>query len=303
MLDKYDIREMILSGKDITKVDYSHITDMSYMFAGLKYLKDIPHLDTSNVVNMEGMFDGCFKFNGDISYWDVSNVENMHGMFYQCYKFNQNLNDWNVSKAKNTSHMFHRCTSFNQPLNKWDVSNVENMSGMFLFCSNFNQCINDWDVSNVENMAHMFGLALTFNQSLDKWDVSNVKNAIVMFYIPEEIEIELRLIFEKNHNNAKLSLEDKKILKKYGFSDPLPSSIGFLNQDLKAWRLLNTTRVRNMFNDGDKFLDHFGVSKSINLLCSYDSLDDFSRQALLSNGRALVPSEVSRLINKHLISK
>ena len=55
------LRDMILRGEDISNVDYSHITDMSWMFLGCTNLKEIPHLDTSKVTNMRYMFLGCIN--------------------------------------------------------------------------------------------------------------------------------------------------------------------------------------------------------------------------------------------------
>ena len=56
---KEQLRDMILRGEDISNVDYSHITDMSWMFYGCKNLKEIPHLDTSKVMDMSEMFYRC----------------------------------------------------------------------------------------------------------------------------------------------------------------------------------------------------------------------------------------------------
>ena len=57
--DKYELRDMILNGEDISNIDYSEITDMSWMFEGCTNLKKIPHLDTSKVIDMSWMFEGC----------------------------------------------------------------------------------------------------------------------------------------------------------------------------------------------------------------------------------------------------
>ena len=59
--NKFELRDMILNGEDISKVDYSEIIDMSYMFDGCTNLKEIPHLDTSNVTNISCMFKGCIN--------------------------------------------------------------------------------------------------------------------------------------------------------------------------------------------------------------------------------------------------
>ena len=53
---------------------------------------------------------------GEISNWDTSNVTNMESMFEEASSFNQPLNDWNVSNVKKMYCMFLGATSFNQPL-------------------------------------------------------------------------------------------------------------------------------------------------------------------------------------------
>ena len=77
------LRDMILRGEDISNVDYSHITDMSWMFLGCTNLKEIPHLDTSKVTDMSWMFDGCTNLK-EIPHLDTSKVTNMRYMFLGC---------------------------------------------------------------------------------------------------------------------------------------------------------------------------------------------------------------------------
>ena len=50
---------MIIKGEDITAVDYSGVTDMSYMFASCTNLETIPDMDTSNITDMNRMFRDC----------------------------------------------------------------------------------------------------------------------------------------------------------------------------------------------------------------------------------------------------
>ena len=101
---------------DLNIIDTSEITDMSGLFAYMKYNYDISQWNVSNVTNMEGMFYGS-SFNNDISEWNVSHVENMECMF-KFSKFNQDISKWNVSNVKNMSFMFSGST-FNQDLTPW----------------------------------------------------------------------------------------------------------------------------------------------------------------------------------------
>ena len=112
---------------------------------------------------------------------DTSNVVNMRGMFAGT-KFNQNISKWNTSKVTDMSHMFSGATAFDKPLNNWNVSNVTDMRGMFALARSFNQPLNNWNVSNVTDMSRMFLRAGAFNQLLHNWDTSNVTDMSWMFY-------------------------------------------------------------------------------------------------------------------------
>lgn len=178
-ITKTDLEEMIKNGEDVTEIDTSAITDMSYLFEkNLSFSQDISGWDVSNVENMYGMFMES-GFNQDISGWDVSNVTNMNAMFMSS-PFNQDISDWDVSNVRNMYAMFFGALKFNQDISGWDVSRVEDMSGMFAgnpyYLSAFNQDISGWDVSNVTDMSGMFFHATSFKQDISGWDVSSVKN-------------------------------------------------------------------------------------------------------------------------------
>ena len=110
-----ELRQMIKDGDDVTNVDTSGITDMSWLF------------------------DNASSFNQDISSWDVSNVTNMLAMFFGATSFNQDISSWDVSNVINMPGMFDFASSFNQDISKWDISNVEDMTSMFVGASSFNQ--------------------------------------------------------------------------------------------------------------------------------------------------------------------
>lgn len=153
------------------------MTDLSYMFLyayenGSTYIfPDITGWDTSNITNMEGMFNYATILSQDISGWDVSNVVNMKETFIGS-GFNAPIGSWNVGNVTDFSGTFQYATSFNQPLNGWNVSSATNMYRMFSNAEAFNQPLNLWDVHNVVNMDYMFGAASLFDQDLTHWCVS-----------------------------------------------------------------------------------------------------------------------------------
>lgn len=160
---------------DLNFIDTSKIKDMSMLFWKIDKMDfngDISKWDTSNVINMAGLFWGCLRFNGDISKWNTSNVKKMSQMFYECNRFNQPLNDWDVSNVENFSDMFYECWKFNQPLNKWNLRKAKDISAMFYDCASFNQDLNDWDTSNIENFVSVLN-KVPYTYALTNWDLSN----------------------------------------------------------------------------------------------------------------------------------
>ena len=104
---------------------------------------DLNDIDVSAITDMAFLFNGIKIANIDISEWDVSNVTNMNWMFYNCHNFNSDLSKWNVSNVLIMRSMFYRCKKFNCDLSNWNVSNVEDMHGMFDDCDSL-QNIPDW---------------------------------------------------------------------------------------------------------------------------------------------------------------
>lgn len=159
----------------------SNVTDMSYMFnsTGSSLNQDINNWDTSNVVNMEGMFRLAY-FDQPLNNWDTSNVTNMSEMFGYS-SFNQDLNGWDTSNVTNMKSMFDSAREFNGEIGDWDTSSVTDMENMFYGARSFNQHIGNWNISNVTSFRSMFYRAYDFNRPLDNWAPSSVTNMDSMF--------------------------------------------------------------------------------------------------------------------------
>ena len=73
---------------DLSTWDMSEVTDMTNMFADLKFLKELKlsdKFDTSKVKSMAGMFAGCRLLNNlDLSMFNTSKVKTMSKMFAYC---------------------------------------------------------------------------------------------------------------------------------------------------------------------------------------------------------------------------
>ncbi len=140
-----------------------HVADKTALEAEIaKAIKEhgndvnLNYIDTSEVTNMNLMFQGNTTFNGDISKWDTSSVTDMYAMFYDATTFNQSLNSWDVSKVKGMYRMFFGATTFNQPLTSWNVTEVTDMRNMFHKATAFNQDISGWADKSGRKTSDMF---------------------------------------------------------------------------------------------------------------------------------------------------
>ena len=93
------------------------VKDASYMFSkctNLISLPDIYKWNTSNITNMESMFDECSSLESlNISNWNTSNVENFKCILNKCnnLKFISGLPNLDTSKVINMQSMFNECSS------------------------------------------------------------------------------------------------------------------------------------------------------------------------------------------------
>lgn len=76
-----------LKSMDLSGLDTSKVTNMSYMFANCYALEslDLTGITTDNVTDMRYMFSECNNLKKlDVSKFNTSNVTNMRNMFAQC---------------------------------------------------------------------------------------------------------------------------------------------------------------------------------------------------------------------------
>ena len=155
---------------------------------------DLSGLDTSNVVDMYKMFEGCFALKSlDLSGFDTSKVRFMRDMFSSCVALESlDLSSFNTSLVVDMSGMFQSCSALKSlNLSNFNTSNVENMYNMFNFCSALESVdLSSFDTSKVVNMHAMFSDCT----ALQKLDIGNfVANEWVsvseMFYNCEKLSI------------------------------------------------------------------------------------------------------------------
>ena len=106
----------------------NYMKDLSYMFGRCPNLKkvDASGIDTSNVLNMEAMFEWCENLEeiSDMSRWNVENVRTMKGLFYQCKKLTSvpGIEKWNPLKLEDCRELFLGCEKI--PVS--EIAKIEN---------------------------------------------------------------------------------------------------------------------------------------------------------------------------------
>lgn len=155
--------------------------DLSYLFynnfLNLKSL-DLSNLDTSNVTNMSYMFSGCSNLTTlDISSFNTSNVADMSRMFYNCSSLTTlNVSNFNTSKVTSMNNMFLSCSSLTSlDVSSFVTSNVTDMYGMFYDCSSLETIYasSNFVTTNITSSSSMFsncsnlvgGNGTTYNSS------------------------------------------------------------------------------------------------------------------------------------------
>lgn len=142
LVDSWGRKESILTDEDIiinncdanekydlSNLDVSQITDLSYVFAYSPYNGDLSKWDISNVKNMNRMFSYSKFHNDSISNWNVYNVENMEFMFYKS-RFNSKILNWDISHVKKLSYIF-GLSEFDGDISSWNINNDVECFSMF----------------------------------------------------------------------------------------------------------------------------------------------------------------------------
>ena len=122
---------------------------------GIKFggstVEDISNLDTSEVTNMDTMFNGCYNLI-NISNLNTSNVTSMVATFGKCFNLITvpNLNTSNVTSMQST---FSNCINLTS-VPKFDTSNVTIMNYMFFQCNNL-VTVPEFNTSKVTGIASL----------------------------------------------------------------------------------------------------------------------------------------------------
>jgi uncharacterized repeat protein (TIGR02543 family) len=238
VVDETMLREMVTNDEDVSKVVTTNVTNMNLLFnEKTTFNQDISSWDISNVTNMRSMFRAASSFNQDISLWDVSRVVTMHEMFGYAESFNQDISSWNIGAVTDFERMFSGAKAFNQDISSWNMTNATSLNYMFTDAQDFNQDLNQWDVSNVKSMAWTFSGATSFNGNISFWDTSVVETMSHMFGAADSFNQDI----SDWDTSAVITMERM-------FSDA-----NTFNIDISSWEVFSVVNMDHMFYEANAF--------------------------------------------------
>jgi len=117
---------------------------------------------TSAITSAVDVFINATSFNQDLSNWDTSNILDMTGMFYGASAFNNSgsssISNWVVTAATKMDNMFRSATAFNQDISNWDPINVTSMVNFMTGKTSANysstyydNLLNSWSTKSLES--------------------------------------------------------------------------------------------------------------------------------------------------------
>lgn len=167
---------------------------MFFDFTGIKSIDFGTNFDTSNVTNMDGMFQECINLTSiDLSSFNTSKVTSMLGLFSMWHHRDSssalteiNISGLDTKNVTNIRDMFsynHNLTNI-VGLEDMNTTNVENMQGLFYDCKSIsNLDLRNWNTTALVDVNQMFaGCSNLENINICSFRTGNVTNMKLMFY-------------------------------------------------------------------------------------------------------------------------
>ena len=146
----------------LANLDTSNVMDMTGMFAGCRMLSslNLSNFNTSNVTDMSDMFIACMNLQTlDLSSFDTSKVTSMYSMFSACRKLeNLNISSFATENVTDMSQMFQGCKLLKElNLKHFNTSRVTDIDNMFDNCTSLGSLdVTSFDISKCTSMWRMF---------------------------------------------------------------------------------------------------------------------------------------------------
>ena len=167
----------------------ARLKDCSWWFSGFKGLTTITHLEylnTSQVTNMQYMFQDCESLEAlDLSTFNTENVTNMYAMFNSCKSLKSlNLSSFNTSKVNYMGSMFSNCESLTAlNLSSFNTENISDYGYMFNRCTSLTTLdLSSFNSKEILNTSCMFNGCIALKTiDLSSFDTSKTTEMTSMF--------------------------------------------------------------------------------------------------------------------------
>lgn len=238
---------------DVTNLDVSQTKGFANMFYNTSSLKQIigmDNWDTSEALNMNGMFMNTLKLeNLDVSNFNTEKVTSMSGMFHITNPGTSTLtkitglNHFNTQNVTDMGMMF----SGQNKLTELDVSNfdtkkVEKMQNMFEKTMALKKLdVSNFVTDNVEKVDYMFAYCKADITGLKNFNMSKVQEFNSMFTYSNLIDIK--------------ELENWDTSNATSFSSMFANCRSLQSIDVSKWNTQNVTDIGSMFYFDDSLAD------------------------------------------------
>ena len=173
----------------LKNLNTTNVTDMEDMFDGCAKLTslDLSGLKTDNVTFMNYMFANCSGLKSlDVSGFNTANVTTLGAMFAGCSGLTSlDLRNFNTDKVTEMGSMFSGCSSLTSlDVSNFNTSEVTWMGSMFYNCVGLTSLdISHFNTANVTSFNAMFeGCSSLTSLDLSSFNPSNVTDMAGMFY-------------------------------------------------------------------------------------------------------------------------
>ena len=249
----------------------------------IKTITKLKGLDTSNVTNMNSMFNGCSSLTTlDLSSLNTSNVTTMQEMFSGCTSLTSlNLSDLNMKKLQYVAHMFYDCSSLtdvfiNQEvtlnrltnnLSKGDISYIPKTATIHYNGVDY-KWNKKWTISEI-NVHVLYGEAVDESKSLptitlnDNVNTPNLYTPFNIFHLETWSDSAPTSITFNNKSNikslSKMQLDTSNIT---DMSNLFNGCSSLTTLDLSKWNISNVTNMQNMFLGCSSLKDVYVTSEA-----------------------------------------
>ena len=173
---------------NISKLDTSKTTSLSYAFSGCKSLTeiDLSALNTSSVKSFADVFQDCSSLRSvNLAGWNTSSGNNFSQMFYQCASLEKlDISSFETRNVKTFKEMFRGCSSLRAlDLSHFNTSAATTFASMFYNCNSLSSLnVSMFDTSAATDVSQAFyGCGSLTELDLSKASTAKVETFYGMF--------------------------------------------------------------------------------------------------------------------------